>query len=216
MCLGDYIKIKKWRLKLMSSGLSLFKSYTDQFTWCYTYFGFGRGSGSSRPFPAGFFSASSSVSNSNSASSFPYSSWLERLVIFSYVSIILCASCCSSVVVAVVCTLLLLLLWAIVLAVCRCCDVVKGCEKELTASSISSRSVLTVNGHHPLMCFSLNKEIWGTVPSFLAISRVQVFTDLEPLGIRFKSNARSPGGEICHQATICWEWISDNFIGTYQ
>lgn len=68
----------------------------------------------------------------------------------------------------------------------------KQVERTLTASSISSSSVLTVNGQKPFMCLALKKDIWGTLPSCLSMSRVQVLALLAPLGMRVRSSVRSP------------------------
>lgn len=68
----------------------------------------------------------------------------------------------------------------------------KQVERTLTASSISSSSVLTVNGQKPFMCLALKKDIWGTLPSCLSMSSVQVLALLAPLGMRVRSSVRSP------------------------
>ena len=88
---------------------------------------------------------------------------------------------------------------------------------ELTASSGTSSSVLTVNGQNPLMCLILKKEIWGTLPSCLSKSNVQVLADFAPRGMRVRSSVRSP---VEHNMTVCkvprlwsnWLEISRHFL----
>ena len=65
-------------------------------------------------------------------------------------------------------------------------------SNKLTASSISSSSVLTVNGQNPFMCLTLKKETWGTLPSCLSMSRVHVLALFAPRGMRVRSRVKSP------------------------
>ena len=67
-----------------------------------------------------------------------------------------------------------------------------GLRSRLTASSGSSSSVLTMNGHQPFMCFILNIDTVGTEPSSFIRSIVHVFEALAPRGMRVRSMVRSP------------------------
>ena len=50
------------------------------------------------------------------------------------------------------------------------------------------------------MCLILKKEIWGTLPSCLSKSNVQVLADFAPRGMRVRSSVRSP---VEHNLTVC-------------
>lgn len=62
------------------------------------------------------------------------------------------------------------------------------------------------------MCLILKKEIWGTLPSCLSKSNVQVLADFAPRGMRVRSSVRSP---VEHNMTVCKvPWLWSNWLET--